>query len=299
VAACQLGGSITDTEETHMQSVKNLSWFVAGAVTALMLPAPFPATPIVSPTTAPKPVAVKVSAKPAKKPASKKSSTKQKIASAKKKSKSGSKLASAAQLGAIKASFSDGTGAQFSPAQMVGAGVFKSAPLKSNVRSRRKPIQYLVLHSTETEKPANALRIVRSWNNRRPHNPGTQYIVDRDGTIYQTTNPERVTMHVNDYRTKYGVNNDNSIGIEIVRSGDQIYTAKQLRSVTKLSVYLQKRYKIADEQVVSHSYVQPHNRLDPVGFDWARYEKAKDTLEQLAKTKFVQTQPTTRTANKF
>lgn len=281
-----------------MQAVKNLlksPWFFAGAVTALMAPAPFaPATSTVSPIVK-TPVAVKVAAKPTKLAKSAAKSKTKKVA----KTKSSKKLASAAQLRAIKASFADGTGGKFSPAQMVGAGVFKSAPLKSNVRSRRKAVEYLVLHSTETEKPANALRIVKSWNNRRPNNPGTQYIIDRDGIIYQTTNPDRVTMHVNDYRTKYGVNNDNSIGIEIVRSGDQVYTAKQLKSVTKLSVYLQKRYAIADEQVVSHSYVQPHNRLDPVGFDWKRYEKAKDALEQLAKAKFAQSQPTARMAGKF
>ncbi len=178
--------------------------------------------------------------------------------------------------------FNGGFAETYTPAQLITAGVFKSAPLVGGTRKRTEAVKYIVLHSTETESPADAQRVVRSWNNRGKSHPGAQYLVDRDGSVYQTVSPEITTMHVNAFKTRFGVNNSNSIGIEIVRSGKQTYTPKQLKSITCLCLYLQKRFDIADEKVVGHYYVQPSDRTDPVGFNWQMFAASKTTLNYLA-----------------
>ena len=178
---------------------------------------------------------------------------------------------SAALSSRINASFKRGGAAIYSPQDLVRARVFVSYPMRGGIRNRSEGIRYLVLHSTETGRPADARTIVRSWSNIGARHPGTQYLVDRDGTIIQTVDPYYATVHVNAYTALRGVNNDNSIGIEIVRTGSQKYTQKQLDSLVALVAYVKDRFNIT--QVYGHGQIQPSDRTDPVAFDWNRLSR--------------------------
>ena len=177
----------------------------------------------------------------------------------------------AAQRARILSNFASGIASSVSPEDMVRAGAFKSYALRGGIFRRRSEIKALVVHSTETATPATAKQIVRSWNNSGRNHAGTQYIIDRDGVIYQTAHPLWGTFHVDSRITREGVKNDNSIGIEIVRTGNQTYTAGQLSSVARLTAYLTERYSIA--QVFGHGQVQPADRTDPVGFNWTSFNR--------------------------
>lgn len=76
-------------------------------------------------------------------------------------------------------------------------------------------------------------------------------MVDRDGTIYRTKDPRLATIHVNMYRTLLGVDNHNSVDRETVRSGKQKFTEPQLRSLSRLTVYLPNYFGLADEQIAN------------------------------------------------
>ncbi|MBX9721574.1 MAG: peptidoglycan recognition protein family protein, partial [Candidatus Obscuribacterales bacterium] len=149
---------------------------------------------------------------------------------------------SAAQRALIKEEFVNGDAGKIDPEQLANAGVFSRYALKGGIFKRRSDVRCIVIHSTETAREASAKTIVRSWNNAGPKHPGTQYIVDRDGTIYQTVNPSLATFHVDSSRTIAGVNNDSSVGIEIVRTGSQQYTNSQLASVPLLVHYLKNHF---------------------------------------------------------
>src|SRR5262249_35915160 len=105
-------------------------------------------------------------------------------------------------------SFREGTARNLSPKELSKDGVFVSKPLEGSTFTRRKPVQFIVLHSTETLAPAGAPRVIDSWNNRGGHgkhlHPGAQFVVDRDGKIYSTCDPNKVTIHVNNRITKGG-----------------------------------------------------------------------------------------------
>jgi N-acetyl-anhydromuramyl-L-alanine amidase AmpD len=176
-----------------------------------------------------------------------------------------------------KDSFAHGSASKFSPSQLLQAGIFQDDPLRGGIFRRREEVKYIILHSTETGRPADASRVIKSWNRGMRH-PGAQFVVDRDGIIHETVDPEFGTVHVDISRTTLGVNNDNSIGIEIVRSGDQQYTPEQLQSVTRLVVYLQQRFNVGDDHIYGHHQVQPSNRLDPVGFNWGEFNMARADL---------------------
>lgn len=171
----------------------------------------------------------------------------------------------------IHSAFQAGDAGHFTPRQMVKAGVFQHYPLSGGIFNRKERVKHIILHSTETARAADAKRVIRSWNNRGLRHPGAQYVVDRDGTIYQTVDPAYATVHVNINRTRRGVNNDNSVGIEMVRTGKQKYTRSQMDSVVRLVSYLQDKYDIAGSMVLAHGYVQPSDRTDPVGFDWHKF----------------------------
>lgn len=178
---------------------------------------------------------------------------------------------SAAMRKRIIASFKNGRAGKYSPEDLVRAKTFVHYPLKGGIRKRTGAVRYLVLHSTETERPADARRVVRSWNNIGPRHPGTQFLVDRDGTILLTADPNYATVHVNDRTSQRGVTNDNSIGIELVRSGKQKYTKKQLRSLVALAEYIEDRFNIA--RVYGHGEIQPSDRKDPVAFNWGQFTR--------------------------
>lgn len=178
---------------------------------------------------------------------------------------------SAAMRRRIIASFKNGRAGKYSPEDLVRAKTFVHYPLKGGIRKRTGAVRYLVLHSTETERPADARRVVRSWNNIGPRHPGTQFLVDRDGTILLTADPNYATVHVNDRTSQRGVTNDNSIGIELVRSGKQKYTKKQLRSLVALAEYIEDRFNIS--RVYGHGEIQPSDRKDPVAFNWGQFTK--------------------------
>lgn len=178
--------------------------------------------------------------------------------------------------------FDNGAAGSLSYEQMVDAKIFVSDPLNGSVFKRKGAVKYIILHSTETANPADAQRVILSWNNRGLRHPGSQFVVDRDGTIYSTVNPDDVVVHIDPNRCLAGYSNDNSVGIEIVRSGKQEYTQLQLGALTKLVSYLQAHYGIEDSAVTTHHHVQPSDRTDPVGFDFLAFEDSKSELRNLA-----------------
>ncbi len=182
------------------------------------------------------------------------------------------------QRAAIMASFVSGSASTYAPSQLVAAGVFQSCPLRGGIFKRKNMPQTLVIHSTETASIASARQIVRSWNNAGTYHAGTQYIIDRDGTIYQTVDPYYATYHVDSSKTLLGVKNENSIGIETVRTSDQLYTDAQMKSLTRLSYYLKDRFEL--QQIVGHGQVQPADRSDPVLFDWTAFRQGLSALEE-------------------
>ena len=177
----------------------------------------------------------------------------------------------AAQAEEIKRAFHRGKAGKYPPNLLVRAGLVKHYPMKGGIFHRREPVKYLIMHSTETARPADATRVIRSWSNRGRRHPGAQYVVDRDGTIYMAVDPRLSTVHVNIFKTLKGINNDNSIGIEMVHSGKQKYEEAQVASVVKLATYLREYFGIPDKRVITHKYAQQGHHTDPVNFAWKTF----------------------------
>ncbi|MBX9666557.1 MAG: peptidoglycan recognition protein family protein [Candidatus Obscuribacterales bacterium] len=176
----------------------------------------------------------------------------------------------------IMSAFARGTADKYPARTLVRAGAVRSHALRGGIFWRREPIKYIVMHSTETGIPVSGIRVIESWSSMGRRHPGAQYVVDRDGSIYQAVDPDLATVHINILKTLPGINNDNSIGIEMNHTGSQDYPEAQMASVIRLVTYLQDRYQIESENIITHRYAQQGDHTDPVRFDWKGFLFAKD-----------------------
>ncbi len=165
---------------------------------------------------------------------------------------------------------------------LVRAGVVSYHPLRGGIYYRREPVKYIVLHSTETGIPVSAVNVIEGWSSMGRRHPGAQYVVERDGTIYQCVDPDLATVHVNIFKTLPGINNDNSIGIEMNHTGRQNYPAAQREAVSKLLAYLQQRYQVDNADVITHKYAQQGDHTDPVNFDLSGFLAYKNQFQRQA-----------------
>ncbi len=186
------------------------------------------------------------------------------------------------QASEVANAFVHGIAEKYPARTLVKAGVVKYHPLHGGIYWRREPVKYIIMHSTETGVPVGALNVINGWSSLGRRHPGAQYVVDRDGTIYQSVDPDLATVHINILKTLPGINNDNSIGIEINHTGSQSYPEVQIQSVIRLVTYLQDRYQIDNENIVTHRYAQRGDHTDPVRFDWTGFLSAKDRYRNQA-----------------
>ena len=175
---------------------------------------------------------------------------------------------SADNAAAVARAFERGTADSYPARILVRAGIVHYHPLHGGIFWRREPVKYIVMHSTETGNPISAVRVIESWTSMGMRHPGAQYVVERDGTIYQAVDPDLATVHVNIFKTLPGINNDNSIGIEMNHTGSQDYPPVMREAVIKLVGYLKHRYNIDEGNIITHRYAQQGDHTDPVHFDW-------------------------------
>lgn len=182
----------------------------------------------------------------------------------------------------IARSFHNGYADSYAARSLVRAGLVSYHPLRGGIFWRREPVKYIIMHSTETGIPLSAERVIESWSSSGLRHAGAQYVVERDGTIFQAVDPDLGTVHINIFKTLPGINNDNSIGIEMCHTGKQDYPPAQIQSVIKLVAYLQERYKVSDENVITHRYAQQGDHTDPVNFDWDGFIASKNSFRNRA-----------------
>jgi len=178
--------------------------------------------------------------------------------------------------------FNHGNADSYPARTLVRAGIVHYHPLHGGIYWRREPVKYIVMHSTETGIPISAVHVIEGWSSMGMRHPGAQYVVDRDGTIYQAVDPDLATVHVNIFKTLPGINNDNSIGIEMNHTGSQNYPVAQREAVIKLVGYLKHRYNIDEGNIITHRYAQQGDHTDPVNFDWDDFLATVNTFHNQA-----------------
>ncbi|CCJ33083.1 N-acetylmuramoyl-L-alanine amidase [Caloramator australicus] len=152
--------------------------------------------------------------------------------------------------------------------------------IKYNFSSRNgKKIEYIVIHDTNNKgKGADAEAHFRYFNGGN-RNASAHYFVD-DKKILQLIDDKYAAWHVGDGRGRFGITNQNSIGIEICVNADGDYN-KALANAIELTRYLMKKYNIPLERVVRH--YDASRKLCPASMsanNWAKWQWFKEQLEK-------------------
>ncbi|HEY9791816.1 MAG TPA: peptidoglycan recognition family protein [Candidatus Obscuribacterales bacterium] len=182
----------------------------------------------------------------------------------------------------IRYAFQSGTADHVPPNLLIRSGAVNYYPLHGGILERREEVKYIVVHSTETGVPQDARHVINAWSSGGRRHPGAQFIVDRDGTIFETVDPKYATVHVNIFKTLPGINNDNTIGIEMCHTGSQDYPPEQRAAVTRLVTYLQDRFHVVNDNVITHRYAQQGDHTDPVNFNFEEFLARKDDFHNKA-----------------
>ena len=131
-------------------------------------------------------------------------------------------------------------------------------------------IDSIILHDTGSDNVESTL----SWFEDPTAKVSVQYVVDRDGTIYQTVDDDKCAWHARGSLpgTQEPVN-PRSIGIEMVNldDGKMEYTDAQYAAVAQLTGYLMQEYDVPKDHVLGHRDVTTaaDGKKDPrENFDW-------------------------------
>lgn len=123
---------------------------------------------------------------------------------------------------------------------------------KYNTQSRGgTKVKYIVVHyvGAGTSAPGSALANCKYFagGNRQA---SAHYFID-DASIYEYADPSVATWHVGDGHGRYGITNNNSIGIEVCNNGGP-YTLAEIDRLTWLVQRLMKQYGVPASRVVRH-----------------------------------------------
>ena len=125
-------------------------------------------------------------------------------------------------------------------------------------------IKAIVVHQTCGTTAESA------WNTCQGGRGSVQYLVDKDGTIYQLLPEEYSGYHIRRGHETTWVNNLNTIGIEYVGmaygpKNKEIYedlTGAQQKSNKLLLIYLMNKYNIPRDNIFRHPEVQRKNKTE-------------------------------------
>lgn len=136
-------------------------------------------------------------------------------------------------------------------------------------------IQYIVIHDVGAKSTAKNNVDYFSGGNR---GASAHYFVD-DTSIWQSVEDKHGAWHCGDGGNKYGINNQNSIGIEMCLPSGTV-TAKTEQNTLELVKYLMAKYNVSANKVVRHYDASRKNCPGQFNLDgkWTRWNAFKAKL---------------------
>lgn len=148
-----------------------------------------------------------------------------------------------------------------------------------NFSKRASKIKYIVIHDTgNVGNGADAIAHGKYFCSRKL-SASAHYFVD-EKSIVQVVEDYNASWHCGDGRNRFGINNANSISIEICVNQDGIYE-KSFENAAKLTSYLMQKYFIGIDNVVRH--YDASRKLCPRSMakdNWALWKKFLEKIKK-------------------
>ena len=155
---------------------------------------------------------------------------------------------------------------------------FEKKQISYNYAVRTERIRYIVVHDTQNKNKGADADAHFNYFNGGNRNSSADFFVD-DKRILQVNNYIKFyTWHVGDGKGKYGVTNQNSIGVEICVNADGDYN-KAFDNAVKLIRHLMKELNIPPECVIRH--YDASRKICPVSMSensWENWGKFKEAI---------------------
>lgn len=122
--------------------------------------------------------------------------------------------------------------------------------IKYNKSKREGNIKYIVIHDTGNNNKGAGIENHFSYFNNQDRQSSASYFVENDRVAMFVPDDYR-SWHCGDGKGKYGITNDNSIGIEMCVNVDSDFN-KTYDKTIELCLYLMKKYDIKIENIFRH-----------------------------------------------
>lgn len=152
---------------------------------------------------------------------------------------------------------------------------------------RTSAIKYIVIHDTGNKsKGADADAHFKYFNGGN-RNSSADFFVDDTKILQINDYTKYCTWQVGDGKGKYGITNQNSVGVEICVNADGNYD-KAVANAVELTKYLMRELDIPSECVVRHYDASRKNCPASMSANnWARWEEFKKSIgEEAMDSKF-------------
>ena len=156
-----------------------------------------------------------------------------------------------------------------------------------NRKARASAVEYIVIHDTaNTKKGADADAHFEYFNGGN-RNSSADFFVDDKKILQVNDYTKYYTWQVGDGKGRYGITNQNSIGIEICINADGDYE-KAFKNTVELTKYLMKELNVPAERVVRHYDASRKNCPASMNKnEWAKWYEFKSLLEENSMNKFI------------
>ncbi len=157
-----------------------------------------------------------------------------------------------------------------------------------NKGTRNSVIKYIVIHDTANKsKGADADAHFKYFNGGN-RNSSADFFVDDTKILQVNDYAKYYTWQVGDGKGKYGITNQNSIGVEICINSDGNYE-KAVENTVELVKHLMKELNISAECVVRHYDASRKNCPASMSGDgWAKWKEFKEKI-MACDSKFIDT----------
>ena len=142
--------------------------------------------------------------------------------------------------------------------------ILNYSPNFDKKKRKLKDIKYIIFHYTGMKKENDAINRLTSYDTK----VSSHYLIKKNGEILTLVPDLYIAWHagISSWK-KHKFLNKNSIGIEISNPGhENKYTnfkKKQIKSLSNLTRFLIKKYKIKSNFILGHSDISPGRKKDP------------------------------------
>ena len=154
---------------------------------------------------------------------------------------------------------------------------YNYSPNFSTYRRISKSIKFIVIHYTGMSSQSKAIKRLIDEDSK----VSCHFFIKKNGEIILMVPEKYTAWHAGISNWgKYSSLNKNSIGIEIHNTGHdnkyESFNKKQINSLIKLCLYLKKKYKIKNKNIVGHSDISYSRKKDPgEKFPWNNLAQKK------------------------